>query len=206
MTSNLPLKRYVRVKKGVDPLNEGGYSFVWVGVPPEISDPENYDVHEVTISLALKSKPSHSTEAVFDAWWSADGMYIDPDTDDVPWFDKRRGLAMAAFQAGLLSPNQSAATETDVERAQKLLNILWGGVTNSDGIRVIAQLIASVRQEDATGYERGAEAMRELAIAACEAIGDNSSGNCAESIRQIDIPAPPLPVEGGKQMDSLRWA
>jgi hypothetical protein len=36
----------------------------------------------------------------FDDWWSLDGQYIDPDTDDVPWFDKRRGLAMAAFQAG----------------------------------------------------------------------------------------------------------
>lgn len=36
----------------------------------------------------------------FDDWWLADGQYIDPDTSDVPWFDKRRGLAEAAFKAG----------------------------------------------------------------------------------------------------------
>lgn len=38
--------------------------------------------------------------AAFDDWWSADGQYLDPDTSDVPWFDKRRGLAEAAFAAG----------------------------------------------------------------------------------------------------------
>ena len=39
----------------------------------------------------------------FDAWWSADGQYLDPDTSDVPWFDKRRGLAEYAFVAGAAS-------------------------------------------------------------------------------------------------------
>jgi hypothetical protein len=37
----------------------------------------------------------------FNEWWSEDGSYIDPDTADVPWFDKRRGLAEAAFSAGM---------------------------------------------------------------------------------------------------------
>lgn len=39
----------------------------------------------------------------FDTWWSADGQYLDPDTSDVPWFDKRRGLAEYAFIAGAAS-------------------------------------------------------------------------------------------------------
>lgn len=39
----------------------------------------------------------------FDTWWSCDGQYLDPDTADVPWFDKRRGLAEYAFKAGAAS-------------------------------------------------------------------------------------------------------
>lgn len=38
--------------------------------------------------------------ADFDTWWSDDGQYLDPDTSDVPWFDKRRSLAEAAYDAG----------------------------------------------------------------------------------------------------------
>jgi hypothetical protein len=37
----------------------------------------------------------------FEEWWERDGMYIDPDTSDVPWFDKRKGLAECAFVAGM---------------------------------------------------------------------------------------------------------
>ncbi len=36
----------------------------------------------------------------FEIWWDDTGKYIDPDTDDVPWFDKRKGLAGLAFIAG----------------------------------------------------------------------------------------------------------
>lgn len=35
----------------------------------------------------------------FDEWWSREGQFLDPDTDDVPWFDKREGLARLAFEA-----------------------------------------------------------------------------------------------------------
>lgn len=38
-------------------------------------------------------------EKEFNDWWSTDGQYLDPDTSDVPWFDKRRGLAEYAFRA-----------------------------------------------------------------------------------------------------------
>lgn len=33
----------------------------------------------------------------FSAWWLADGQFHDPDTDDVPWFDKRRALCWIAY-------------------------------------------------------------------------------------------------------------
>ena len=41
-----------------------------------------------------------SEAATFDDWWAADGQYLDPDTSDVPWFDKRRALAEYAYNAG----------------------------------------------------------------------------------------------------------
>ena len=36
----------------------------------------------------------------FDDWWNQDGKYFDPDTEDVPWFDKRKDLAEYAFRRG----------------------------------------------------------------------------------------------------------
>lgn len=37
---------------------------------------------------------------LFEIWWDSTGKYIDPDTDDVSWFDKRKELAGHAYQAG----------------------------------------------------------------------------------------------------------
>lgn len=34
------------------------------------------------------------------AWWLKDGVYIDPDTEDVDWYDKRAELAQMAYIAG----------------------------------------------------------------------------------------------------------
>jgi hypothetical protein len=36
----------------------------------------------------------------FSDWWQRWGKWIDPDTEDVDWFDKRAGLCEFAFQAG----------------------------------------------------------------------------------------------------------
>lgn len=37
---------------------------------------------------------------LFDEWWDKKGRFIDPDTEDVPWFDKRKELSEYAFDAG----------------------------------------------------------------------------------------------------------
>jgi len=37
---------------------------------------------------------------LFEDWWNETGRYLDPDTDDVPWFDKRKELAGIAYMAG----------------------------------------------------------------------------------------------------------
>jgi 8-oxo-dGTP diphosphatase len=45
--------------------------------------------------------PSVATaESLAMEWWRADGLYIDPDTEEVDWYDKRRELAEMAFIAG----------------------------------------------------------------------------------------------------------
>lgn len=52
-------------------------------------------------------------EKLFEDWWQADGKFIDPDTSDVPWFDKRKALAALAFEAAMLvSRNYVADEET----------------------------------------------------------------------------------------------
>ena len=48
----------------------------------------------------------------FDSWWKRKGQFIDPDTTDVPWFDKRKALAEQAFNAALaISTNYVADHE-----------------------------------------------------------------------------------------------
>lgn len=38
-------------------------------------------------------------EMTFESWWASDGRFIDPDIDDVPWFDKRKELCAIAWLA-----------------------------------------------------------------------------------------------------------
>lgn len=40
-------------------------------------------------------------EVLAGKWWDAAGRFIDPDTDDVSWYDKREELAKLAFIAGM---------------------------------------------------------------------------------------------------------
>lgn len=54
----------------------------------------------------------------FDIWWKNTGRLIDPDTSDVPWFDKRKSLAQSAYVAALTTPRgqpRKAAAEQDKE-------------------------------------------------------------------------------------------
>lgn len=37
----------------------------------------------------------------FEKWWQEQGRMLDPDTEDVPWFDKRESLAHLAFDEGV---------------------------------------------------------------------------------------------------------
>lgn len=72
----------------------------------------------------------------FADWWSKDGQYLDPDTSDVPWFDKRRGLAEAAYLAGATLPeNKMRCTicgfivDTRFEATKPSINFGMGGRT-----------------------------------------------------------------------------
>lgn len=56
-------------------------------------------------------------ERLFEDWWKRDGKFIDPDTSDVPWFDKRKGLAAAAFEAAMaMSRNYTADDPVEPEQ------------------------------------------------------------------------------------------
>ena len=41
------------------------------------------------------------SDKTFEKWWADDGRMYDPDTDDVPWFDKRKELEELAFAKGV---------------------------------------------------------------------------------------------------------
>lgn len=48
-----------------------------------------------------------AAEPEFDKWWAGQGVFIDPDTEDVSWFDKRKELAGIAFIAGFALANDA---------------------------------------------------------------------------------------------------
>lgn len=57
----------------------------------------------------------------FETWWEKDGRFYDPDTEDVPWFDKRKDLAEIAFRKGVeigmaRSRNYTANSAVDPDR------------------------------------------------------------------------------------------
>ncbi len=46
----------------------------------------------------------------FESWWERVGRTIDPDTDDVPWFDKRKELCAIAFAAAMAQSGNYVAS------------------------------------------------------------------------------------------------
>ncbi len=47
----------------------------------------------------------------FDEWWTREGKFIDPDTCDVPWIDKREALAQCAFRAAIAQSRNYVADD-----------------------------------------------------------------------------------------------
>lgn len=79
-------------------------------------------------------------------WWVRRGQYIDPDTDDVSWFDKRKGLAMEAFaaawaQAGNYTANTHVAPTEILFANGRTVKIVDGSleVGSNDGLGPNAQ-------------------------------------------------------------------
>lgn len=61
------------------------------------------------------------SDKTFEKWWADDGRMYDPDTEDVPWFDKRKELAELAFAKGVetgmaRSRNYTANSAVDPDR------------------------------------------------------------------------------------------
>ncbi len=73
--------------------------------------------------------------ASFEEWWRSDGKFCDPDTEDVSWYDKREGLAAAAFIAGTKSgPQPSPLTSSEREEVIALLERVRTGAMLPDHI------------------------------------------------------------------------
>jgi hypothetical protein len=51
--------------------------------------------------LTKEQEASKASSNASEEWWRKDGVYIDPDTEDVDWYDKRAELAKIAFMAGV---------------------------------------------------------------------------------------------------------
>lgn len=47
----------------------------------------------------FENKNMNKPECDFENWWERKGQFLDPDTSDVPWQDKRKALAEMAFDA-----------------------------------------------------------------------------------------------------------
>lgn len=58
---------------------------------------------------------TNAAAEAFAVWWNADGRFLDPDTSDVPWFDKREALAEDAYLAAA-SARQNPASNPSKPR------------------------------------------------------------------------------------------
>lgn len=85
----------------------------------------------------------------FDEWWDSKGRFLDPDTDDVPWFDKRKELARYAYEAAKVAEQPVGSAGFHAFYAKK-------GIINNDP--VLDVYYKELQQEAwSDGYNRGLE-------------------------------------------------
>ncbi len=72
-----------------------------------------------TRELSASQLREIADEKAAQTWWSQDGLYIDPDTDDVDWHTKRRELAQIAFLAGVRYGRENFFGPAPSEQAAK---------------------------------------------------------------------------------------
>ena len=72
----------------------------------------------------------------FDEWWERDGKFFDPDTDDVPWFDKRKFLAEYAFMRARAQSRNYTADEEVMPEKVTFANgrVVWIADNEADGV------------------------------------------------------------------------
>ena len=65
------------------------------------------------------SLTNEQIDAAFEEWWEKTGIFYDPDFAEVPWFDKRKGLAGKAYYDALCEaarPNERQAALEELAR------------------------------------------------------------------------------------------
>jgi len=139
--------------------------------------------------MAGDSKPT-----MFDAWWSRRGQFIDPDTSDVPWHDKRKALAEAAFDAAMA---QSGNYVADAEVSPRCVTFANGRVVTvgHDGASLdVGRAQEPVASKCTCAYDR-------------DSTGLGQDPGCLE--HGIDASPDPLaspPQSPGYAIDSVRVA
>lgn len=66
----------------------------------EIESGESMSRKNFTKTGARRAPSVTSPDSMAMEWWREHDLYIDPDTGEVDWYDKRRELAEIAFVAG----------------------------------------------------------------------------------------------------------
>ncbi len=72
-------------------------------------------------------------EKSFEDWWQKDGRFIDLDTSDVPWFDKRKALAAQAFDAAMALSRNYVADDDTLPEQFKFVNGRTVAIGEADG-------------------------------------------------------------------------
>ena len=72
----------------------------------------------------------------FDEWWIRIGRTLDPDVSDAAWYDKRRALAEAAFNAAKAQSRNYAADEETMPGKITFGNgrVVWIADNKSPGV------------------------------------------------------------------------
>lgn len=131
-------------------------------------------------------------------WWQKEGRLIDPDTSDVPWFDKRQGLAEYAFNAGIAFAERVGEINAPLLRAAAR-----GRVDYEAAAKVLAGVCDQVEPQDPDNetplwdrpwLERNARAIVDAALTAPQAEGQrgcvHSPPGAAPCAHCVPAPAP----------------
>lgn len=83
---------------------------------------------------------------LFENWWDEEGRYLDPDTAEVSWFDKRKELAGFAYTAAALMRRIDAKKDEILQREREALERPL--LAEIDSLQVVVRALANCNPQD----------------------------------------------------------